>query len=47
MNKEHKGSLLKVSIAAVLNDNSLNLVWCSAELFSCFARELLLGLYYR
>ncbi len=32
-----------MSNAAVLNDNSLNLVRCSAELFSCFARELLLG----
>jgi hypothetical protein len=46
MNKEHKGSLLKVSIAAVLNDNSLNLVWCSAELLSCVTRHLLLGWYW-
>jgi hypothetical protein len=27
----------------VLNDNSLNLVRCSAELFSCVTRHLLLG----
>jgi hypothetical protein len=32
-----------VSNAAVLNDNSLNLVRCSAELFSCVTRHLLLG----